>query len=167
MSEYKYPYIEGGKKMVAAVLGACSYIRETGYFNKAVSYYADKYGVDEDELADNIRKRQAAGRKAKAAERKAAAADSGGRKYKYYVVGSHIYCEAAYTDGISDLRIVRGLSAKTVANRFSERDWKETCANDTGSSWSPIFEHKILGEYDTKQEAEDALKKIREENGGA
>jgi hypothetical protein len=153
MSNYKYPYIEGGKKMVAAVLGACSYIRETGYFNKAVSYYADKYGVDEEELADNIRKRQAAGRKAKAAE-------TGGRKFKYYVVGNTSYCDAMYDDTPSDLQIVRGLSKKTVENRFSERDWKETYANDTGSSWSPIFRHTVLGEYETKQEAEDALEAI-------
>ena len=30
MGEYKYPYIKGGKAIVAAVLGACGYIRETG-----------------------------------------------------------------------------------------------------------------------------------------
>lgn len=47
---YKYPFIKGGKAMVAAVLGACSYIRETGYFNKAVRYYSEKYDVDPDEL---------------------------------------------------------------------------------------------------------------------
>ena len=47
MGEYKYPYIKGGKAMVAAVLGACSYIRETGYFNRAVTYYANKYNVSE------------------------------------------------------------------------------------------------------------------------
>lgn len=70
---YKYPYISD-KKMYAAVMGACSYIRDKGYFNKAVSYYANKYGVDPDELAEEIRKRQGAGQKGKT------------RKYKYYLV---------------------------------------------------------------------------------
>lgn len=69
----RYPYISD-KKMYAAVMGACSYIRDKGYFNKAVSYYADKYGVDPDELAKEIRKRQGAGQKGKT------------RKYKYYLV---------------------------------------------------------------------------------
>ena len=70
---YKYPYI-ADKKMYAAVMGACSYIRDTGYFNKAVSYYADKYGVDAAELEAHIRKRQGAGQKGKT------------RQYKYYVI---------------------------------------------------------------------------------
>lgn len=68
-----YPYIKD-KNMYAAVMGACSYIRDTGYFHKAVSYYADKYKVDEKELEREIRKRQAAGQKGKT------------RKYKYFVV---------------------------------------------------------------------------------
>lgn len=31
----KYPYISD-KRMYAAVMNACKYIRETGYFNKAI-----------------------------------------------------------------------------------------------------------------------------------
>ena len=69
----KYPYI-ADKRMYAAVMGACSYIRDTGYFNKAVSYYADKYGVDENELAKHIRARQSSGQKGKT------------RKYKYFLI---------------------------------------------------------------------------------
>jgi len=70
---YKYPFIPD-KTMYAAVMGACSYIRETGYFNKAVKYYANKYGVDEDELAKHVRARQGAGQKGKS------------RQYKHFVV---------------------------------------------------------------------------------
>jgi hypothetical protein len=71
---YKYPYIKGGKQMVAAVLGACKMISDTGYFNKAVSYYSEKYDVDKEELAKNIRARQAAGQKGRTC------------KYRYYAV---------------------------------------------------------------------------------
>ena len=59
-----FPYI-ADKKMYAAVMGACSYIREKGWFNKAVSYYSKKYGVDSDELAQHIRARQSVGQRNK------------------------------------------------------------------------------------------------------
>ena len=73
--EYRYPYIKD-RDMYAAVMGACSYIRETGYFNKAVSYYARKFGVDRDELEKEIRKRQGAGQKLK----------NKGRKYEWVLI---------------------------------------------------------------------------------
>ena len=60
----RYPYI-ADKEMYAAVMGACSMIREMGYFHKAVSYYASRYGVDEDELAAHIRARQGVGQHGK------------------------------------------------------------------------------------------------------
>ena len=62
--KYKYPYI-ADPDMYKAVMGACSWIRKDGYFNKAVSYYSRYYGVDADELAAEIRKRQAAGQRGK------------------------------------------------------------------------------------------------------
>ena len=64
---YKYPFIPD-KRMYAAVMGACKYIRETGYFNKAVQYNADKFGVDPNELEKEIRKRQSAGQKGKSSK---------------------------------------------------------------------------------------------------
>ena len=79
----KYPYI-ADKNMYAAVMGACSWIREKGYFNKAVAYYSDRYRVDPDKLAKEIRKRQGAGQKGK------------GTSFKFYlVVGweDHWCCE--------------------------------------------------------------------------
>lgn len=63
MSENKYPYVP--KEYYPAVILACKMIRESGWFNKAVSYCANKYNLDEDTLAYHIRKRQAAGQKGK------------------------------------------------------------------------------------------------------
>ena len=42
MNENKYPYI-ADKKMYAAVMSACKYIRETGRFNQAVERNAEWY----------------------------------------------------------------------------------------------------------------------------
>lgn len=150
MSDYKYPYIKGGKAMVAATLGACSMIRDTGYFNKAVKYYANKYGVDEDELEKNIRARQAAGQKGNHNQ-------NAGKVYKWYLVCETAYCEADYEISVRNPQIVRGVSQKTVQNRFSDYDWKRTVKNDTGSSYSLIYGHKVIGEFETKAEAEQAL----------
>lgn len=60
----KYPYISD-KKLYAAVMGACKWIRESGYFNKATKYYADKYDLDVDVVREEVRKRQSAGSKGK------------------------------------------------------------------------------------------------------
>ena len=64
--------------MYAAVMGACSWIRESGYFNKATKYYADKYGVDVDELRKYVRTAQGNGQKQAAKKEK--------RKYYWFVV---------------------------------------------------------------------------------
>lgn len=150
MADYKYPYIKGGKAMVAAVLGACKMIRDTGYFNKAVRYYANRYGVDEYELEKNIRARQAAGQKGKRGQ-------SAGKTYKWYLICETSYCEADYEVSVRNPQIVRGLSRKTVLNRFSDSDWGRTVRNDTGSSYSLIYGHKVIGEFETKADAEQAL----------
>ena len=63
MSENKYPYIP--RDYYPAVIQASKMIRKTGWFNKAVSYYAQKYDLDETKLAFHIRKRQGAGQKGK------------------------------------------------------------------------------------------------------
>lgn len=73
----KLPYIPD-KKMYAAVMGACSYIRETGYFNKATQYYADKYHVDVEQVRKYVRIAQGNGQKQ--------AAKKAPRKYKWYAV---------------------------------------------------------------------------------
>lgn len=110
--EYKYPYISD-KNMYAAVMGACSYIRKTGWFNKAVAYYAKKYRVDQDELEKHIRARQGAGQKANNANNR--------RKYSWFAVE---YCMALMNDDgvIYDYHARtyyearKGISAETVRN---------------------------------------------------
>lgn len=155
MADYKYPYIKGGKAMVAAVLGACSYIRKTGYFNKAVKYYANKYNVDEEELAANIRERQGAGQKGKKSK-------SQGRKYHWFIV-----CEQSWSDaeGYSDYyrpQILKGLSEKTIKSRFCESDNKRTMREDTGSSYSPVYNHIVIAEFDSEEQAREAFPKWEE-----
>ena len=148
---YKYPYIPD-KRMYAAVMGACSYIRETGWFNRAVRYYADQYDVDEEELARHIRARQAAGRKGKPSANK-------GRKFKWFIVVSTCFTEAHGENFASNPQILKGLTSDSVERRFLESDEKETIQNDYGGSFSPRISHMTLGEFDTKEDAENSLKK--------
>lgn len=136
MSTYKYPYISGGKNMVAAVLGACQYIRETGYFNKAVSYYSSKYSVDRRELERNIRARQAAGQKGKK------------RKYYWYIVEEYNWCDAqipcACQETFSRLSLRKATSEENACKCFGD---------ETGSSWDNYHQEIAVGRYDTRDEA--------------
>lgn len=63
MSNYKFPYIP--KEYYAAVMFAAKMVREEGTFNRAVKIASDYYGVDQEEVAKHLRKRQAAGQKGK------------------------------------------------------------------------------------------------------
>ena len=149
----KYPYI-ADKRMYAAVMSACKYIQETGYFNKAVSYNAEKYGVDEDELAKEIRKRQSAGQNGKSSKAK-------GKTYRYFIVVESIFSDAS---GLSyrDPQILRGLSRQTVERRFIDSDWKKTVRSDYGGSYAPSYSHSAIADFDSKAEAEDALSRWEE-----
>lgn len=147
---YKYPYIPD-KRMYAAVMGACSYIRETGWFNRAVRYYADQYDVDEEELARHIRARQAAGRKGKPSANK-------GRKFKWFIVVSTCFTEAHGETFASNPQVLKGLTPSSVLRRFLESDEKETIQNDYGGSFSPQISHTTIGTFDAKEDAENALK---------
>lgn len=159
MSNYKYPYIPD-KRMYAAVMGACSWIRDSGCFNKAVRYYADKYNVDEEELAMHIRARQAAGQKGKTAASK-------GRKYKYFLVCETVWCEANGETQYYNPAVVKGLTAKSVVKRYSEHDWNMTVRRDYGGVYAPEYGHEVIGEYATQAEAEEALRQYltADENG--
>lgn len=153
---YKYPYI-ADKKMYAAVMGACSYIRETGYFNKAVSYYADKYGVDAAELEAHIRQRQGAGQKGKT------------RKYKYYVIvalrdyymggdegrfASWEWEEKEYAAN-TFVKVIRATSAKNAKDQISKNNpmpW------DSGADEMIV---KRIIEYEDKKEADKRAEDIK------
>lgn len=50
---YKLPYI-GNKNLYAAVMTACSMVKESGWFNKACRYAAEKYGVREADVRDYV-----------------------------------------------------------------------------------------------------------------
>lgn len=114
MSKYKYPFI-ADKKMYAAVMGACQMICDTGWFNKATGYYADKYGVDEEELKKHIRARQVAGKKISAK-----------RKYYYFAVEYSMGCERSGTDYFvpecARYTVKRGTSADNVRLSLCARD---------------------------------------------
>ena len=115
---YRYPYIPD-KTMYAAVMGACSYIRDTGYFHKAIRYYADKYNVDEDELERHVRERQGAGQRAKNREKPK-------RRYKWFAVeysmGNERNGSAYFAPSEAQYCIARGVSAETVKRRLSQHD---------------------------------------------
>ena len=145
----KYPYIPD-KRMFAAVMGACSYIRETGYFNKAVSYYADKYGVDEKELAMHIRARQAAGQKGRSPVSK-------GRKYKWFFVCETVSSDASPVHTYNYPEIVRGLTAQTVERRYADSDFVRTMKNDYGGNYAPSYNHIVIATFNSKQEALNML----------
>lgn len=138
-----YPYI-ADKRLFAAVMGACRYIRETGYFNKAVSYYADKYDLPEEAIAKEVRKRQAAGQRLKKES----------RSYKYFVVARYSRCDADQEPNLIGKCVVRASSRENAKKRFYEIDLKETRANDYGGSYAPYFWSDVIAEFDTKEEAE-------------
>lgn len=145
MKQYKYPYIKGGKAMVAAVLGACSYIRDTGYFNKAISYYADKFNVDADELARNVRARQGAGQRASGEK----------RVYKWFAVEYSMGNErngAAYFDPFdAQYCVAKGVSEKSVKARLSKHD-------DYISEYAPCHWFGRVTACDSENEAEQMIK---------
>ena len=144
MAEYKYPYI-ANKRMYCAVMGACKWIRESGYFNKAVSYYADKYGVDEAELAKHIRARQSAGQKGKKRG-----------TYKHYVVITWESCDA---DGEAHLIAINVKKAMNEQNaRQSWLDFQRR--NDYGGSYAPYRFDEVLNEFATKNEADTKRKML-------
>lgn len=135
---YKYPYI-ADKKMYAAVMGACKWIRESGYFNKAVSYYADRFGVDEDELAKHIRARQGAGQKGKKRG-----------TYKWFIVLTWESCDADGEGHLVDIDIRKALN-----NKNAKHSWRSyNRANDYGGNYSAFRFDDIYGEYESKEMAE-------------
>ena len=139
----KLPYIPN-KKLYAAVMGACSYIRSTGYFNKAISYYADKYDVDEDDIAYYVRIAQSRGQKVSNAKKPA-------RHYLWFAVEYSLGNErngGAYFDA-SDAQyaVKKGISAETVQSRMSARD-------DYKSEYAPVHWFGRVEGFETKEEAE-------------
>lgn len=150
----KLPYIRD-KKMYAAVMGACSYVRDTGYFNKATDYYADKYGVDVDEVRKYVRIAQGNGQKT---------ANSGeSKKYFWFAVEYSIGGERHGADYFvkewAQYQVVKGLSAKTVTSRISEPDYSSRNFTEYGRYY---YFGRVKG-FATKADAEAAVKRWKEE----
>lgn len=151
---YKYPYIP--KEYYAAVMFACKMVRQSGYKNKAIKTAARYYSVDEDELRRHFEARAAAGAKGKG---------NTGKKFKYFVVATYFGCDAqGFDEAPAKVEIVKGISKKTVKNRFSEADLNYDRRNDTGSSYSLYRHHTIMAECETKEEAEKFITTLKEEN---
>lgn len=143
----KYPYIP--REYYPAVMFACKMVRESGYKNKAIRTAARYYGVDEDEVRKHFEARTAAGARGKG---------NTGKKYKYFVVGTYYGSDAEGMDTLSRIEVVKGISKNTVENRFAESDLDFDRSNDYGGSYAPYRFHTVIGEYETKEEAEKAAK---------
>jgi len=148
MSKYKYPYI-ADKKMYAAVMGACRWIREDGYFNKATQYYADKYDLDVEEVRKEVRKRQAAGKKGKKTG-----------KMKWFCVVKMTTSEAVGGWTMYEHpRVVKAKSRDSAGRDYS----RENMRNDYGGVYAPYHSDFVLFEGDTKKEAENYLNGLNKE----
>lgn len=149
----KLPYIPD-KKMYAAVMGACSYIRKTGWFNKATEYYADKYDVSLDEVQKYVRIAQSNGQKKANSEKLK-------RKYSWFAVeyslgnerngGAYFeYIDAHYT-------VAKGLTKDTVMNRLSQYD-------DVFSEYAPLHWFGRVEGFPTKDEATRKMKEWKKQH---
>lgn len=147
----KLPYIPN-KKMYAAVMGACSYVRATGYFNKATQYYADKYGVSVDEVRRYVRMAASEGQKEKA--------EKSPRKYLYFAIefsigserGGFDYFEKEY----AQYTIRKATSPENAKYQLykNDKDWSE---------YAPQHYFGRVAAFRTKEEAERTIEEWKKE----
>lgn len=142
----KLPYIPD-KKLYAAVMGACSWIRESGFFNKATNYYADKYGVDVDEVKKYVRLAQSNGQKAKVKQ-------APKKKYYWFAVEFSMGNERSgcnyFEESLADYDVRKGLNANTVRRAISKHD-------DYMSEYEPVHWFGRIEQFDTREEAEECV----------
>lgn len=153
----EYPYI-ADKKLYAATMFACRMIRQNGYFNKDCRIAADYYGLDEDDVAEQVRLRQSAGQHGKKRG-----------KMKWFVVregtsycaGDHGTWNGVHTDRV---HVMRGKNKKTVES--IRKSSAQICDEIEDGAWT--F-RRVMAEFDTKAEAESALydlaRKARKDDG--
>ena len=138
----KLPYIPD-KRLYAAVMGACSYIRETGWFNKATSYYADKYGVNVEDVRKYVRIAQGNGQKQ-------------GEKRKYhwfaveYSMGNERNGSCYFEPAFAQYTVKKGLSAESVQSSISKND-------DFYSEYAAQHWFGRIKPFETQKEAKDAI----------
>lgn len=147
----KLPYIPD-KDTYRAVVGACSYIRETGWFNKATSYYAKKYNVDVDEVRKFVRIAQGNGQKE--------AAKNSPKKYKWYAVeysmGGERNGGAYFESEYACYEVRKGLNEGSVMRTMCKNDepWNEYAA---------VHWFGRIKEFSSKDEAEQCVEDWRKE----
>ena len=161
----KLPYIPD-KKMYAAVMGACSYIRETGYFNKATQYYADKYGVDVEKVRRYVRIAQGNGQKQASKKTK--------RKYKWYVAAvmedffylefDVVVFESAYwseeeKNSKTYVTVVKATSSKNAVSRICDYP-KRSLHRELCEPHNEHIVRKII-ECETENEAKETEKQLK------
>lgn len=148
----KLPYIPN-KKLYAAVMGACSWIRESGYFNKATRYYADKYGVDVDDVRKYVRIAQGNGQKQANKYKK--------RKYKYwaieYSIGGERFNNIEYFEkDHAQYSIEKATSKDNAMSHIdgNDRYWDE---------WAPQHFFGRCEPFDTKEQAKEQCEAWKKE----
>lgn len=106
----KMPYI-ADKKLYAATMFAAKMIRENGYFNKDCRVAANYYGVDEDDVAREVRRRQSVGQK-NAAKRTP-------RKMRWYAVRYAMWSDVGEVMSEKDnYAVVHCYNAKNIGNHL-------------------------------------------------
>lgn len=143
----KLPYIKD-KKMYAAVMGACSYVKSTGWFNKATQYYADKYSVDVEEVKRYVRIAQGNGQKCSKIK----------RRYFWfaveYSIGNERNGEAYFEPLIAQYECVKGLTKETVMARISKND-------DYKSEYAPCHWFGRIERFETQEQAQTKIQEWR------
>ena len=141
---YKLPYISD-KNLYFAVKGACSWIKESGYFNKAVNYYSNKYNVDSEEVSKYVRIAQANGQKNKTRG-----------TFKYFAIHGNIASDISgfadyYSEDLASWFVVKALNAENAIKQI----FKKLGYNDY-DFWFAVGKSF---EFETKEDAEDYVKK--------
>lgn len=145
----KLPYIPD-KRLYAAVMGACSYVRETGWFNKATQYYADKYDVNVDDVRKYVRIAQGNGQKTTAK-----------RKYKWFAVEYSMGNERNGCDYFEPLfaeyTVRKGASKESVMRTMSKND-------DYMSEYAPCHWFGRIEEFESEKEAIETAQEWKRAN---
>ena len=143
---YKLPYIPN-KKMFAAVAGACSYVRATGWFNKATQYYADKYNVNVEEVRRYVRIAQGNGQKKKNHAKPK-------RKFKWFAVEYSVGTgyENYFEESKALYTVRKGLTEETVIRTMCKDE-------NYDSELNPFLWFGRIEAYDTKKETENCIAK--------
>lgn len=155
----KLPYIPN-KKLYAAVMGACKWIREDGCFNKATSYYSDKYNVSVDDVRKYVRIAQGNGQK-KANEKRP--------KRKYYWFAIEYAYWTLHDVGFCGIDYLRDHSQKYYAVKKGLSEDSVTRAMTKNERVFGDYDHYKqflrIEKFDTEQHAQQKVNEWTNETG--